>query len=120
MVGAIKHSHGYIYSYQDVNNDFRDNNIAYLTNLLKQIVRSNFIINSEPDNNKGNISTSLIAHNLSDQWILDSGENRHMIENLSLSHNYHLDNISHVQVANDNVVTAIGQGFVHISKHLEL
>lgn len=58
---------------------------------------------------------SLTTYNLFDKWILDNGANIYMVRNLALLHDYQLENISHVQIANNKVVIVIGQGLAHIT-----
>ncbi|CAN6459804.1 unnamed protein product [Victoria cruziana] len=96
-----------------------ESSLTNLAKLLKQVAKTNLVISSE-EKNKGKFAFTVIESNSCSQWVLDSGANRHMTGNVELLHDYSTDVLSHVQVANGNIVEACGQGSAFISNQLEL
>lgn len=105
------------------NQSDKENSIAELITLLKQVVQSaqsNISINSESGNSKDIFSSLLAMSYISNKWVLDSGANRHVTGNLNMLCNYRSDSISHVKIANDNIVSVVGHGTLYIFVNVEL
>lgn len=95
-----------------------------LTRLIRQVASQvNIVINSD-NIEKGKLyfpqTSSLLAVNSFDFWILNSGANKHMIGNKNLLHDYHRDYASYIKVANGSYLLAIGYGTAYISYALTL